>query len=353
MLNEVGITSRLNGLVKDRRRQAGQSSVFVLIFLPIVILSLVFLYKAGKVTSEKMELQNAADAVAYSVALLEARDLNFMAYSNRAMVVNEVALGQAVGLASLPRHWRSIGHYIEFLCGARIEPIAKLMVFPPPLKVVGQAIETTCKTAIRKVVAQLIFIKPGKFLTDTIMDPFVVKPLATVMHLSNEVLSGAQTLYHFGTIAYVVSAIDKINEDNADDARLSPYGLVALLGHLQTFGSLGAITGNPQGKFVRTYTPTKAGDTEGFARFAAVVNHSRDEFTKERGWEFKPLDISLTPGFAFSVNLFVVDFSIALDLDFGISLGISRLGGSELRYVGNKTQGDKFNWSSADTTASD
>jgi hypothetical protein len=48
-----------------------------------------------------MELQNAADGVAYSVAIPEARDLNFMAYTNRAMVANEVAIGQAVGLAFL------------------------------------------------------------------------------------------------------------------------------------------------------------------------------------------------------------------------------------------------------------
>ncbi len=52
--------------------------VFVVLFLGIVTLSLVFLYKAGKITSEKMQLQNAADAAAYSVYLTEARDLNFM-----------------------------------------------------------------------------------------------------------------------------------------------------------------------------------------------------------------------------------------------------------------------------------
>jgi len=106
----------------NRGRQSGQSSVFVIVFLGITILSLVFLYKAGKLTSEKMELQNAADGVAYSVAILEARDLNFMAYTNRAMVANEVAIGQAVGLASWPRHWESIGYYENAVCGTALEP---------------------------------------------------------------------------------------------------------------------------------------------------------------------------------------------------------------------------------------
>lgn len=104
------------------RRQRGQSSVFVIVFLGITILSLVFLYKAGKLTSEKMELQNAADGIAYSVAILEARDLNFMAYTNRAMIANEVAIGQAVGLASWPRHWESIGYYENAVCGGKLEP---------------------------------------------------------------------------------------------------------------------------------------------------------------------------------------------------------------------------------------
>ena len=87
--------------------------VFVVLFLPVVVLSLVFLYKAGRITSEKMELQNAADAAAFSVAVVEARDLNYMAYTNRAMVANEVAIGQLVGLASWARHWRSFSDYIR------------------------------------------------------------------------------------------------------------------------------------------------------------------------------------------------------------------------------------------------
>ena len=77
------------GRCKSSRQQQGQAIIFVILFLGVVLLSLVFLYKAGKITSEKMQLQNAADAAAYSVSVTEARDLNFMAYTNRAMVANE------------------------------------------------------------------------------------------------------------------------------------------------------------------------------------------------------------------------------------------------------------------------
>ena len=67
--------------------------MFVLLFLGVLLISLNFLYKQGRVTSDKMEMQNAADAIAYSISITEARDLNFAAYLNRAMVANEVVIG--------------------------------------------------------------------------------------------------------------------------------------------------------------------------------------------------------------------------------------------------------------------
>ncbi|MDX1518678.1 MAG: pilus assembly protein TadG-related protein, partial [Gammaproteobacteria bacterium] len=91
----------------------GQAAVFVLLFLGVLTLSLVFVYKAGKVTTERMQVQNAADAVAYSVSTIEARDLNFIAYTNRAMIANEVAIGQMVGLASWLFNWKSYAAYLN------------------------------------------------------------------------------------------------------------------------------------------------------------------------------------------------------------------------------------------------
>ncbi len=47
-----------------------------------------------------MRLANAADATAWSIATLEARALNYDAYTNRAIVANEVAIAQAISLIS-------------------------------------------------------------------------------------------------------------------------------------------------------------------------------------------------------------------------------------------------------------
>jgi len=349
----------------DRGRQRGQSSVFVIVFLGITILSLIFLYKAGKLTSEKMELQNAADAAAYSVALLEARDLNFMAYTNRAMVANEVAVGQAVGLATMPRHWRSIGHYIDPLCGARIEPLAKIIgkiPVPPGLfPVVGGIIENVCKNVIRNM-TKFVFIEPGKFLTKII--DLIAKVMATGMHVSNRILSEAQTLAHFGTVAYVITAISEVADDNAIDTQLSPYGLNLVIGHLITYGSLNAYL-PLTGKFTRTYKPNAPKDEEAFKRFAAITTASRDEFTKQGGAKLSLIDVNPKTGsssvFRQPIGLdpnYDIDFwvipkivHVKLHLDFKIKLEISRLSGSELRYIDAKAQGDKFNWSSGSTSS--
>ncbi|MBI9091334.1 MAG: hypothetical protein JEZ12_19155 [Desulfobacterium sp.] len=88
--------------------QAGQAVVFVLAMLSVILVSVVFLYQAGRITTEKMQLQNAADAAAFTASTLEARALNFTAYTNRAMVVNEIAIGQGVGLLSFADELKSV-----------------------------------------------------------------------------------------------------------------------------------------------------------------------------------------------------------------------------------------------------
>ncbi len=69
-----------------------------LILAVVLILGGLTLYRAGRMTADKMELQNAADAMAFGVSTVEARDLNFAAYTNRAIIANEVAIGQAIGM---------------------------------------------------------------------------------------------------------------------------------------------------------------------------------------------------------------------------------------------------------------
>lgn len=88
------------------RKESGYAGVLGILLMAAVILSVLSLYDVGQVTTHKIRGQNTADASAYSVAVVVSRDLNFIATTNRAMVANQVAIGQMVGLSSY-------GHMIE------------------------------------------------------------------------------------------------------------------------------------------------------------------------------------------------------------------------------------------------
>jgi hypothetical protein len=83
--------------------------VLGLLLLFTASIVLYFLFNTGQVTREKTKLVNTADAVAYSAGLLHARALNFDAYTNRALLANEVAMAQLVGLASWTRYLKILG----------------------------------------------------------------------------------------------------------------------------------------------------------------------------------------------------------------------------------------------------
>ena len=68
------------------------------------MLAMLVMVSSGQLATEKMRLQNTGDAAAYSGALVQSRDYNFSAYTNRAMVANQVAIAQMVGMTSWARH---------------------------------------------------------------------------------------------------------------------------------------------------------------------------------------------------------------------------------------------------------
>lgn len=88
--------------VATRRRsvQHGQVLPLALGLLVIVAGFFYLMVNAGQTVTEKMRVTNAADAAAYSAAVVEARALNYDAYLNRAMVANQMAIAQIVSFAS-------------------------------------------------------------------------------------------------------------------------------------------------------------------------------------------------------------------------------------------------------------
>lgn len=82
------------------RAERGQALVYGLFVLVAGLAALFYLFNVGQLTREKTQLVNTSDAVAYSAGVMHARAMNFSAYTNRALVANEVFTAQMVSLAS-------------------------------------------------------------------------------------------------------------------------------------------------------------------------------------------------------------------------------------------------------------
>lgn len=75
-----------------RRDERGQALVIGAVTMLILAVSVMASVSIGHGVYEKIKLQDAADAQAYSFAVKEARAYNFLAYTNRAMIVHYSAM---------------------------------------------------------------------------------------------------------------------------------------------------------------------------------------------------------------------------------------------------------------------
>lgn len=334
-----------SGALRPRRRQAGQAILLILLVSVVGVLIGLSLVNTGIQTSEKMQLQNAADAVAYSVSTIEARDLNFTAYTNRAMVANEVAMGQLVGLSSWATMTRSVPEFLNVYLSPVIAALAST-------------------GALAGVAAELQGLINGlRIVGDWVqafVQPFARGGTRAVAGVTRG-YSLAQRSVHLASFTNSLAVIDDMMRANADDAHLSMFGVLALARHFNThYGDL-ALKGD---SFVSSYRQNGAWDTlrqrgpaasadsqkQGMQRLAAVVNASRDDFTLDRagGWS-----MPLIPPMGFNrcvlrVWIPFVGWRCALGVDFGLALTLDRTGGSDLRYLGNNNE-QRYNWSAVDT----
>jgi putative Flp pilus-assembly TadE/G-like protein len=329
--------------------QRGQASVFVMLFMTILLVSAFALFKTGKLTSNKMQLQNAADAAAFSMSTVEARDLNFAAYMNRAIVANEVAIGQMVGLASWAFHVKSIADFLDTYNALFLAPatLGASSAFITPFTSVWRGAGTGLVTAMKGI----------------------ARVGTLVIHNINKIYGGASFGYHTVSIIFAVGVLDDVITNNGPPGtKISDFGMVTLIAHIMTYGVLPGQLGIP-GQFATGYLPTykmtydefQAQDS-GYARLAALIRDSRDPFTKKRGWEIPlfetilgdPIDEKF--GDTVNIPLGIARVEIGFEVEFAMEITLGRYGGSELRLVvpssttAKKAYAKGFNWSGADTT---
>lgn len=276
------------GLLRtSARRQRGQALVFSLFAAMLIIVSMYAMYSMNGQAIEKIKLQNTADAAAYSAAVAEARDYNFSAYTNRAMVANQVAVAQFVGLTSW---FRNMSAHANNNVGNPGRTVYQLFfdIFQSPL---GNIYMKFLK-GFGKVAGIFDENRPGTTFMSaavTVLDGLIL------------VYGESQRIYHYGTaltVAETLGAFSTIGAAMADltgadwfsnlsvlegsgnivklndpDARLSTVGgLTHLVYHLYKWYN---------------FTQHKDPNTDGLDgaeadRFAQVTLDSLDDFSRDR-----------------------------------------------------------------------
>lgn len=351
---------RVRGLGRaSMRKQSGQAIVLVLLVSVVTILVGLSVGNNAILVSEKMQLQNAADAAAYSVSTIEARDLNFTAYTNRAMVANEVAMGQILGLLSWAVMFRTIGPTLTFY----FQPILTA------LSAGTLGILTFLQTAINALLSALTTV--GSALEKAVSA--IARIASRAIVIINMVYSTAQRAFHFVTLVFSAFAVNEMLKQNADKASVSGFGFIALAGHFATYFNDLSVSGN---SFVTSYAqdkkaaiiphfrsfarPNKPEQKAGVERLAAMINESRDRFTTNRwnpltksaGWS---LPLFRIPPIRFCIcpRIPLIGRIRILEADINLSLDLNRRGGSDLRFK-QATGGEQhYSWSAVDTTSMD
>lgn len=147
-------------------QQSGQALVYGLFMLMAGMAALYFLFNVGQLTQEKTKLVNTSDAVAYSAGIMHARAMNYVAYTNRALVADEVAIAQSVSLASWGKYLVEHGHNAMALgCNPEnyyvSEPALELMVrYAPICFILGSAAQegTSSELAVQGALGGLVVV---------------------------------------------------------------------------------------------------------------------------------------------------------------------------------------------------
>lgn len=104
----------MNKLIKHNK---GQILPLILFCLVVAAVMLVVMFNTTQKVTDKTVATNAADAAAYSGGVWAARQLNFMAYTNRAMIANHVGVGHMVAYVSWIRYVEDSTDKLEKLAG--------------------------------------------------------------------------------------------------------------------------------------------------------------------------------------------------------------------------------------------
>ncbi len=334
---------------RTRLAQRGQALVFVTLTMLVVLLALLTMYSMGQLSTAKMKLQNTADAGAYSAALAQARDYNFAAYTNRAMVANQVAVAQLVGLASWARNlndtFATLVPAVDWMSQGPIQRFTwniASRILRPAARGLNRVVDAAAPVMVKVLDGIILALRVGQMgyhygtaLTVAQTLGADAKFFGVINDLTGIDLSVIGTAVSFGNNYNVVNMNDK-------DASLSVLGLVAFAYNTYEWFNFT----NEKDPTLGVPTPSGAAkkhDGANSERFAKVTTSSMDGFYDIRTL----LPFSTTPAVPMP---WLVPMAIDPTLIFGaprvygMFMFLFHRGGTELRN-NNKT------WSAMDVTS--
>ena len=240
------IATKLHVCLSTRfaQRQAGQALPLGIAFILVGMLGALVLFNTGQVAVDKQRLANASDSAAYSGMLWQARALNFQAYTNRAMVANQVSIGQAVSLHSWADYAETTAENAQAVLGG--------------IPIVGQFVSA---------MAQIIRVIAG-----------VVRPVAeamvAVINPINEAVGASQQAMYASSFAATPDIVRDIAK--ASDARFTADTAYSALG----------FANNLRGWQEYTQEYAKDDNVIDYSERTQLVNDSRDDFSEARYWDF-------------------------------------------------------------------
>lgn len=255
----------------SRNRSRGQALIFGLVFAAVAAIVVLLMFNSALLTTTKSQLQNAADAGVYSAAVLQARDGNFSAYTNRAMIANQVAVAQFVSLKS----------YFE------------------DARQTHKRANSTVHSLYRKLPASAPFWDAGKKVpVDTAYSAVdaMAGPAVKALDLLIDAMDQAQQIHHLGTMAEMMFVADEVVKKNDPLAKVTTSAFMLGDGALRV-----KKWGNDSTARLSANDASKEAD-----RFADAVVHrdSTDWFVRNRASVPAPAWASTIPACLGAVSTF-------------------------------------------------
>ncbi|MBI2901165.1 MAG: Tad domain-containing protein, partial [Planctomycetes bacterium] len=100
------------------RGEEGQITVIFALLSMALVFFWMSVYQTGEVVSDRIKIQDTADACAYSGAVWGARMLNLICYTNRAIIANIVSMTELVIARSHSKFWLDVAVIIELISTA-------------------------------------------------------------------------------------------------------------------------------------------------------------------------------------------------------------------------------------------